>query len=983
MSGNHRGGDGLSVYRDKRDAESTPEPIGGRPVPRYPDGAAGRPALFVVQKHAASRMHYDLRLEIDGVLESWAVPKGPSLDPADKRLAMQTEPHPLEYATFEGVIPAGQYGAGAMIVWDTGAFTPHGEPRAGLSAGKLDFDLEGYKLRGRFALIQIKGRAGASSNEWLLVKKQDRAARAGVRASPRAGADRGAGGGADAGAGDGTGGGTGDGQGDEAAAGGLDETSVLSGRSVEELAADEAGRGRVQAAEERLQALGAARGEVVLSGLEPMLCEPGSEPFSDPAWLYELKYDGYRLLAAVDKGGAGGAGGASEDSGAADESDDSGAGGAAAGAEPAARVQLRYRSGKDATPLFPEITRALASLPLSSLVLDGEVVAFDDHGRPVFRPLQTRNQLGSEAEIRRSAAITPVTYMVFDLLACEGYDLRALPLNQRKQLLASLLPRRGPVRYADHIAAQGESFFEQVVAMGLEGVVAKRADSRYRGGRHPSWRKLRRQLRGDFVICGYTSPLGTRVGFGSLHLAAWADRWRYVGRVGTGFDAHELSYIGELVQALPPWEPDFAPESSPGRVDHWVEPRLVCEVRYQEMTSLGHLRLPVFLHLCDDKLPRACTMPARRADAPPIAPAAPADELADEPASAEIGQAPDAAENGASASAAAEDDTSAAASPALPAAAKRPGALATRSRVTISNPDKLYWPGDDGTAAYCKRDLVEYYRAVSPWLLPYLRDRPVALDRYPEGIGGHSFFQKDAPAWIPDWMRTEVLWSKHAQREVRYFICDSVDALAFLANMGTIPLHIWASRVTDLARPDWTVLDLDPKQARFELVVKVAREIRTLCQDLNLPCFVKTSGATGLHVLIPLGGAYTYEQGRLLAQLVAKVIETEHSDIATTERRLRQRAGRVYLDCLQNGHGKLLVAPFSVRPLPGAPVSMPLRWREVTSKLDVRRFTIANATRRLRRMSEDPIAAIRDHTPDLQRVLMRLGERLTAGPSAT
>ncbi|GAB4519672.1 MAG: DNA ligase D [Haliangiales bacterium] len=960
MSGNHRGGDGLSVYRDKRDAESTPEPIGGRPVPRYPDGAAGRPALFVVQKHAASRMHYDLRLEIDGVLESWAVPKGPSLDPADKRLAMQTEPHPLEYATFEGVIPAGQYGAGAMIVWDTGAFTPHGEPRAGLSAGKLDFDLEGYKLRGRFALIQIKGRAGASSGEWLLVKKQDRAARAGVRADPRAGADRGAGPGTDADADADADAGGGD------AAGALDETSVLSGRSVEELAADETGRGRAQAAEERLRALGAARGEVALAGLEPMLCEPGSAPFSDPEWLYELKYDGYRLLAAV------------------------GASGAQAGAEPAAaRVQLRYRSGKDATPLFPEITRALASLPLSSLVLDGEVVAFDDHGRPVFRPLQTRNQLGSEAEIRRSAAITPVTYMVFDLLACEGYDLRALPLSQRKQLLASLLPRRGPVRYADHIAAQGESFFEQVVAMGLEGVVAKRADSRYRGGRHPSWRKLRRQLRGDFVICGYTSPLGTRVGFGSLHLAAWAGRWRYVGRVGTGFDAHELSYISELLQALPRWEPDFAPESSPGRVDHWVEPRLVCEVRYQELSSLGHLRLPVFLHLCDDKLPRACTMPARRADAPPIAPAAPADE----PASAEIGQAPEVAGAGVSVatepevagagvSVATEPDASAAVSPALPAEATRPGALATRSRVAISNPDKLYWPGDDGTAAYCKRDLIEYYRAVSPWLLPYLRDRPVALDRYPEGIGGHSFFQKDAPAWIPGWMRTEVLWSKHAQREVRYFICDSVDALAFLANMGTIPLHIWASRVADLARPDWTVLDLDPKQARFELVVKVAREIRTLCQDLDLPCFVKTSGATGLHVLIPLGGAYTYEQGRLLAQLVAKVIETEHSDIATTERRLRQRAGRVYLDCLQNGHGKLLVAPFSVRPLPGAPVSMPLRWREVTPKLDVGRFTIANASRRLRRMGEDPIAGVRDHTPDLQRALTRLGERLAAGPSS-
>ncbi|WP_428262171.1 DNA ligase D [Haliangium sp.] len=940
MSGNHRGGNGLDAYRAKRDPARTPEPFGGRAGARRPAAAAGRPALFVVQKHAARRTHYDLRLEIDGVLMSWAVPKGPSLDPSDKRLAMETEPHPLEYATFEGVIPAGNYGAGAMIVWDTGAWVPRNDPRAGLAEGKLDFDLQGYKLRGHFALVRTKGRGRAASKQWLLLKKADAFAALGRAAesdrepdppgrhTPAAGGSEGepvpdppgpvtpAAGGAS-----------------EAAAAGPEQAlgpeSVLSGLTVEELAA---GPRRAQDARERLAELGAPRGTVALARVSPMLCESAAAPFSAPGWLFELKYDGYRLLAAVDHG----------------------------------RVALRYRSGLDATRLFPELTQALAALPISSMVLDGEVVAFDDRGRPSFQRLQPRNQLVRAGEIERAAQLTPVSYMVFDLLACEGYDLRPLALRERKAVLATLLPRRGPVRFADHIPTKGQAFFDQVVAMGLEGVVAKRADGPYRGTRSDDWLKVRHALSGDFAICGYTSPLGSRVGFGSLHLAAWDGRWVYVGRVGTGFSDRELSALSAQVKALPGWEPDFAPPSSPKRVDTWVEPRLVCEVKYQDVSDDGMLRFPVFLHLRHDKPPKECGRPVGARDA-----------VAQE-AGPNAGEAETEAGAGAEAGADGADGAGASAPEVAPdvdvdvaVAVER-----ERGRVEVSNPDKVYWPSIDGGPSYRKRDLVDYYREVAPWLLPYLRGRPLALHRYPDGVEGHSFFQKDAPDWTPDWIRTETLWSKHAQRELRYFVCEHVDALVFLANMGTIPLHVWASRVDDLARPDWAVLDLDPKGAPFEHVVEVALALRALCEELALPCFVKTSGSTGLHVLVALGGVCSYEQSHTLAQLLAKVVAAELPDISTTHRRIERRAGRVYIDYVQNSHGRLLVAPLSVRPLPGAPVSMPLGWHEVDRRLDVRRFTIANALRRLRRLGEDPMIRVLTARADLGRALGLLSQRM-------
>lgn len=849
-----RPGSGLDRYRAMRDAGRTPEPFGSSLA--RPQLRAG-PGLFVIQKHAATRLHYDFRLELGGVLESWAVPRGPSLDPAEKRMAVHVEPHPVDYAEFEGLIPEGNYGAGAVIVWDRGLWVPLEDPIEGLERGKLLFDLKGYKLRGTWTLVRTKRpREKKPGNEWLLIKKPDGFADPdGERPVP--------------------------------------ETSVLSGMTVDEL---RTGPERARELAQHMADAGAVEREVDLRGLAPMLCTVREEPFSADGWLFELKYDGYRLLAGTDDGAP----------------------------------YLRYRSGHEATALFPEIAAAVKALPYQSFVIDGEVVVFDDDGRTNFHRLQQRSQLSRGGDIKRAAIEHPGTMVVFDLVAFEGYDLRELPLSERKRLLREVLPAAGPLKFADDIpGAQGEAFYRQVEAMRLEGVVAKKADSTYKPIRSEDWYKIRVDQTADFAILGYSAPKSSRIGIGSLHLAVWHDdAWFYAGRVGTGFSHQQLDQLRTALDALPPFDPAALTGAEPlGSDNTWVEPALVCTVRYKEWRDGGALRHPAFLGLVEDKPPRACVMPeaAGQERAPPPEPVIEEEERT----------------------------------------------------VTLTNLDKVFWPvEDEHPTAYTKGDLIEYYRAIAPWLLPYLRDRLLVLTRFPDGIYGKSFFQKDAPTWVPDWIRTEVIWSEHAEREIHYFMAEDAESLVFLANLGTIPLHVWSSRLSTLARPDWTIIDLDPKGAPFEHVVTCAKAVRALCNELELPSYCKTSGSTGLHVLIPLGGQCTYEQGRDLAHLLAKVIESEHGDICTTARAIRSREGKVYLDFLQNGHGRLLVSPYSVREKPGATVSAPLRWREVNGKLDIGRFTIKTMIDRCKRMKSDPLLGVLTDQPDLGRALALLGERM-------
>ena len=846
-------GDSLGTYRAKRSPDRTPEPFGSV------SGLIGR--LFVVHKHAARQLHFDLRLEMDGVLRSWAVPKGPSYDMNDKRLAVKVEDHPLEYGDFEGIIPKGNYGAGGVIVWDRGEWVPLEDWREGLEKGKLLFELKGYKLQGKWTLVKIK----KSERDWLLIKERD----AWVK-SP----------------------------GDQ-----FPEESVLSGLTVEEVKAGITPSTRLRTAVEQA---GAVRRQVDAASVQPMLAESAESAFTRDGWLFELKLDGYRLIAGKSHGEA----------------------------------QLFTRNGNDYTGVFPEIARAIKALPLEDCVLDGEVVCLDTTGKPSFSRLQQRGRLQSAIDIKRAAVELPATYYAFDLLALDGFDLRPLQLVRRKELLKEAVPKLGPVRILDHIEREGDAFLAQVAAIGLEGIIAKKADAPYRAGRTDKWIKIKKEPTSDFVIVGFTEPRGSRSGFGALQLADYVDDTLvYAGRVGTGFNEDMLTELGSL---LAPIVRDTPPCTGPivggvrtadvpdAKTTTRVEPVNVCEVRFREWTPDGLLRHSTYVRFRPDKPPHDCIREgtARHPE---------------------------------------RSEGSAVAEP-LPA-----HVVPAKRTINFSNLKKIYWPEE----RYTKGDLIEYYKTISPWLLPYLRNRPLVMTRFPDGIDGKSFYQKDAPEFAPEWIRTVSIWSEETQRDIRYFVCDDDLALQYIANLGSIPLHIWASRVGSLEQPDWCVLDLDPKEAPFRDVIRTAQVLHRLCESIGLPNYVKTTGKTGLHILLSLGRQCTYAQSRTLGELLARCVLRELGDVATIVRHVTKRGDKVYLDYLQNRHGQTIVAPFSVRPLPGATVSMPLRWAEVEDGLDPRAFTIKTAPARMTKLGEDPLRSVLDFKPELVTALERLNARLS------
>ena len=845
--------DALSAYRAKRSLERTPEP-GGAVVPASAGASAPLGAvpkgghLFVVHKHAARNLHYDLRLEMDGVLRSWAVPKGPSRNPADKRLAVSVEDHPIEYGDFEGKIPEGNYGAGAVIVWDRGMWVPIEDIAKGFEKGKLLFELRGYKLKGKWTLVKIK----KSAKDWLLIKERDGQVSADGETFPQG--------------------------------------SVLSGLTVEAL---KEGADPAAGLVEELRELRAPKRAVRAKDVELMLAEPREKPFTKAGWIFELKLDGFRMLASRENG----------------------------------EGALTTRNGHDLTHAFPELARALTALPYDDLVMDGELVVPDDAGLPSFHRLQERARFTRAADIARAAVEQPATMFLFDFLGAEGHDARGLPLLERKRLLRRVVPEVGALRYLEHFETNGEQVYAQVTKLGLEGVVGKKADAPYRGGRSPNWLKVRAERSDDFVVVGFTRPKGSRAGFGALHLGVYdGGDLVYAGRVGSGFDTAQLREYAAALESARRSKPPFKGAGPAGSEHTWVEPRLVAEVRFLEWTDDGQLRQPVFVRFRDDKKATECVRQGLgvRDQGPGTAPPLTAGPKPQTPS------------------------------------------------FQFTNLTKVYWPQE----GYTKGDLVAYYQAIAPWLLPYLKDRPLVLTRFPDGIEGKSFFQKDAPAYAHDFVRTVRMYSAESERELNYFVCDDESALLYIANMGAIPLHIWGSRVATLETPDWCILDLDPKEAPFAHVVTVARAIRAMAEEIGLPTFVKTSGSTGLHVLIPLGRQCTYEQARTLGGLLARVVAAELPDIATITRQVHKRDGRVYLDYVQNGHGRLLAAPFTARPVPGALVSMPLAWSEVTPKLDIARWTIRTAPARMEKLGEDPLRPVLEDKPDLVAALAGLHRRL-------
>jgi bifunctional non-homologous end joining protein LigD len=785
-------------------------------------------------------------LEFDGVLKSWAVPKGPSPNPADKRLAVQTEDHPVDYVNFEGVIPRDNYGAGPVIVWDRGRWVALNDIAAGFGKGKLLFELRGHKLRGKWTLVKTK----RGKNEWLLIKERDAyASEQGTEDYP--------------------------------------QDSVLSGRTVEQVGA---GDPRSEALVARLRKLKAPQRELRAKGLSPMLATRG-RPFTDPRWLFELKYDGYRVLADKHDG----------------------------------QVTLYSRAGNDFTTTFPEVADMFAALPFARFVIDAEIVVLDAQGVPSFALLQKRGRLTRRGDVVRAALELPASVYAFDLLAFDGFDLRSLALTDRKAALRTLLPTVGGVRFSEHFLQQGEALFAEAERLGLEGIVGKRAASPYVGKRSTDWVKVNAAESDDFVVVGYLPPKSGGKGFGALLLAQHRDgELTYAGRAGSGFTQRDFARLEPVLESKPKAEPPAAAEKLRGAV--WLADGPVVQVKFKERTVDGLLRQPVFLRVRDDKKPGECAWPGTSASdtpEPSPEPTAVRDEAPEQPT------------------------------------------------VAFTNRDKVFWPAD----GYTKGDLIAYYEGIAEWLLPYLKDRPVVLTRYPDGIDGKSFFQKDAPVYAPKWLRLETMWSEHAEREIRYFVLDDLPSLLYVANMATIPLHVWSSRVATLERPDWCILDLDPKGAPFADVVTIARHLHALCDDVGLKSFAKTSGSTGLHVLIPLGARYTYEQSRTLAELLARFAAKSLPEIATIVRSVSDRDGKVYVDFLQNGHGRLLVSPLCVRPLPGAPVSMPIEWSQVNRRLKLERFTIRTASKWLRTHG-DPLAGVLTESIDMLAALDALTRKV-------
>ena len=796
----------LDDYQRKRDFAATPEPSGSRSASSTGD----HPLSFVVHKHAARRLHYDVRLELDGVLLSWAVPKGPSLDPADKRLAVHVEDHPLEYATFEGAIPAGQYGAGAVIVWDRGTWQPLGDPRADLERGNLKLAFAGEKLRGAFALVRMKPRPGERGDNWLLIKERDEYAR-----------ERG--------------------EYDVLAA---RPESVASGRTVEQVASagTEAGQ---------------ARGEApapVPAETPFQLATLSAAPPSGEGWLHEIKYDGYRIRLAVEGGAA----------------------------------RALTRGGEDWSARMGALVRAAAALPVSAALLDGEAVVFGKDGTPDFGALQAALAAGRD---------DLVTYLSFDLLYLDGRDLRTEPLTQRKRALHELLARApgGPIRYAEHIAGDGREFLAASCSLALEGAVSKRADAPYRPGRSSEWRKTKCRERQEFVVGGYTEPQGTRAGLGSLLLGYYdpSGDLRYAGRVGGGLSERELTTLAARLEPLATTDSPF-PEPPPagGRSVHWTRPEIVVEVEFAEWTASGLLRQPVFLGTREDRDPSS----VRREDA-----------------------------EGSAASA---------------------GPATTRARLT--NPGKvLFEPGPSGQPALTKAGLAAYYEAVAPAMLAHVAGRPLSLVRCPSGPGGDCFFQKhpDSRSFPPELRVVEIV---ERTGPARYFAVDDLDGLLALVQLGAVEIHAWNSHLETPDLPDRIVFDLDPgPEVAWSEVVEAARVVRASVAGLGLTGFAKTTGGRGLHVVVPIEPEHDYDTVRRFAHDLVDRLAENRPERFTARMAKAARPGRIFIDYLRNAHGATAVASYSTRARPGAPVSVPVSWEELTPELDPLGFDTASVPGRL------------------------------------
>jgi bifunctional non-homologous end joining protein LigD len=854
----------LEEYRRKRRFEKTPEPAGEK-------GSAAISHRFVVQKHDARRLHYDFRLEIDGVLKSWAVPKGPSLNPADKRLAMQTEDHPLEYAGFEGVIPEGQYGAGPVMVWDQGTFEPEGALSVNqqLERGDLKFTLHGRKLRGSFVLVKLRQPQKEQGKPWLLIKHKDAEVDASWNVDEHDG-------------------------------------SVLSGRTLEEIGEGRPASGAAAelAPELNPAELEGAREVAMPRQLEPMLATPVARPFSDPEWLFEIKWDGIRAMAWVEDG----------------------------------RLELRARSGRVITPQYPELAELPQRVRPRRALLDGEVVALDENGRSDFERLQARMNVSQPSPLQQRQE--PVTYYLFDVLHCEGYDLRQVPLLDRKRLLKSALDWGGPFRYADHQVEQGRELFELASQQGLEGIIGKHGRSPYTSGRSPYWVKFKVVEELDAVVGGWTEPRGSREHFGALLLGLYhGTALDYIGSVGTGFTEKTQKTVLEHLQRVKSARCPFAAVPETKETAYWAEPSLVARVKYANWTQEKRLRAPVFLGLRDDRDPRECVF--EEAAAGPAAASSSGLEGAVLPAN--IVRVPAMVGRVLNQKAEIEEEL-------FLGRAENVTVEIEGKPLRLSNLNKVYFP----ESGYTKRDLLAYYYRMADYVLPLLEGRPLVLRRYPNGITGTPFFQKDAGETVPEWMQTVNIYSEEKRREVPYFVANDRAALLYLTNLGCIDHNPWSSRRDDLEHPDYFFFDLDPTEGTdYSTVVEVAQAVLKKVRGMGLAVYLKTSGATGLHMYIPVETGYTYEQVRTFAEIIARLVARENPQKVTQERAVEKRAkGTVLIDASQNALGRPLATVYTVRAFPQAPVSTPISAGELQRSLRPEKLNLKTTPARVEKLGD-------------------------------
>ena len=879
----------LERYRQKRDFSRTPEPNGG------PEAAEPQPVTgggrFVVQRHRASRLHYDFRLEIGGVLVSWAVPKGPTLDPAVKRGAFKVEDHPLGYYDFEGTIPKGEYGAGDVIVWDWGTFEPEltADPAQALTAGELKLVLRGEKLGGRFTIVRTKGRSaggGAAGNDdWLLIKKRDDHAVDGwdPEAHPQ---------------------------------------SVKTGRTNDEVAA-----GVMPQPEVAMPAF-----------IEPMTATLADGPFNNPDWLFEVKWDGYRVQAHIRDG----------------------------------HVALYTRRGLDAAQYFPELAGEPTWIDARQAIVDGEVVALNGAGEPDFGLLQARRGIGGRraSGTDTNSATSTLAYAVFDLLYLNGRSLLNEPLEARKQLLRSVVHDLGPVQYASHVLGDGVDFYEAIAARGLEGVMAKLRRSKYESGRRSTaWLKIKRRSEQEFVIGGWTPREGANDDLGAMLLGVFEDGvMRPVGKVGTGFDARERHRLLDLLQPLTRPSSAFVPVPRE-KGAHWLEPRLVARVEFAEWTVDGNLRAPVYKGLDTDADPSAVAREVAAA-ARPAARKAVAGVGEDRDQAATVSGAIRDAATPSGGTATRSDVAGASASAseleALDALPAKGGSWSIGDRqLKLSNLDKVLWQADGIT----KRDLIRYYATIAPYLLPYLRDRALTLQRFPDGVERSGFWQKQVPGHAPDWVACWPWMSRSKGESTDYLLADSAATLAWVANEAAIDIHPSTYKIAAPDRPTWALVDIDPgPRTTWDETLLLARLYRTALDHVGVRGFPKVSGQRGIQVWIPVKPIYSFDQTRDWVAALSRTIAAAAPNLVSWEWEKARRDGLARLDYTQNAWNKTLVAPYSVRPVAGAAVSAPISWDELEDpELRPDRWTLRTIAARLEERGDlfEPALSLTQEMPAL------------------